>query len=124
MPNETIEVKFKTKDGKEIPLFEKQEREPTNLKDKNGNMIFVNDIVEFYFDERKGITDSDSPNLKGYTKMVDIVKKIDGEYFACCSVGASYLWRCHKHCKVIGTHPELVEGISSLEVLFLRLRGS
>ena len=73
------------------------------LNDKNGTPIHTGQRVVFYFSADYGIGESEEDGK--YTKMVDDVVEIDGEFFFKCPTtgGAAYAWRYNKYCEVLST---------------------
>jgi hypothetical protein len=58
-------------------------KESTGYKDRDGNELFVGDIVRFYFDENYGYGTKDS----GYTEMIDVIMKIKNEFYLVSDIG-------------------------------------
>lgn len=85
----------------------KKEKRCSNLKDKNGNLIYEGDIVRFYFSADYGYDHPDA------TEMIDEVMFEDGKfYFVNNDIGwGAYAWRHNEYCEVIGCiqdNPELL----------------
>lgn len=89
----------------------KTKRISTGLKDQFGTLIHTGDIIEFYFncDLNPNAPKWKKGGWKDYTRMRDLVKKIDGEFYAVCEWGCAFLWRYNKTCKVIGTNKKLID---------------
>ena len=87
-----------------------EKRELIGLRDREGSDIREGDIVEFYYDWKKG---SSPVNKNGkYSKMIDVVVIFEGDPAFFCNLGiGAHAWRYNDVCKVIGNiweNPELI----------------
>ena len=91
-------------------------REATGFHDVTGRELHTGDVVEFFVDEFSGMSVDRADDRQ--TRMVDVVERIDRDFYAVCHEvgGALLLHRLNHDCRWLGTvrdNPELLHAVVS-----------